>query len=76
MRIISLNGSIGRDLYGMLECEHCAKQQRLGGGYDDAFWHTSVLPAFHCLSCGMNRAGERKSPEVTAKNQADGVNGI
>jgi hypothetical protein len=76
MKILDLNGSIGRDLYGRLQCEHCHDIARLRGGYDDAFWHGKVLPALHCLKCGMNRAGQIKSQEVTASNQASGVNGI
>lgn len=76
MKIISLKNSIGRDLYGMLQCEHCGAEQKLSGGYDDAHWHNRVLPALHCAACGLNRAGEAKSPEVTARNQANGVNGI
>ena len=76
MKIINLKGSMGRDLYGMLQCEHCDALQKLRGGYDDGHWHNKVLPAFHCDACGLNRAGEAKSPEVTARNQANGVNGI
>ena len=76
MRIKSLKGSMGRDLYGKLECEHCGAEDELRGGYDDGHWHNRVLPAFHCKGCGANRAGEQPSPEVTARNQANGVNGI
>ena len=75
MKITNLT-SIGRDLYGMLECEHCGVTAKLSGGYDDAHWHNNVLPAFHCGACGKNRAGELPSPEVTARNRANGVNGI
>ena len=48
MKIISLDQGNGRDLYGMMKCEHCNTSARLSGGYNDAFWHESVLPAFHC----------------------------
>lgn len=76
MKITSLKGAVGRDLYGTIECEHCQSEQPLRGGYDDGHWHNKVLPAFHCMSCGKNRSGELHSPEVTARNHAAGVNGI
>lgn len=76
MKIISLKNGNGRDLYGKLQCEHCDAIEELRGGYDDGHWHNRVLPAFHCEACGKNRAGEQHSPEVTARNQANGVNGI
>ena len=70
MKIISLDQGNGRDLYGMMKCEHCNTSARLSGGYNDAFWHEKVLPAFHCKECGKNRAGELRSDEVTARNIA------
>jgi hypothetical protein len=76
MKIINLKSSIGRDLYGTLQCEHCDSLQELVGGYDDSHWHDRVLPAFHCATCGRNREGELKSAEVTARNRANGVNGV
>ncbi|WP_312905427.1 hypothetical protein [Stutzerimonas nitrititolerans] len=76
MKITSLKGSMGRDLYGTMECEHCGTSDKLFGGYDDGHWHNNVLPAFHCKACGKNRSGELHSAEVTARNQANGVNGI
>lgn len=76
MRIISLKGSMGRDLYGTLQCEHCDATDKLSGGYDDSHWHNRVLPAFHCRACGKNRAGELRSEEVTTRNQSIGVNGV
>ena len=76
MMITCTRGPIGRDLYGVIKCEHCGVSDKLSGGYDDSHWHNNVLPAFHCKACGMNRAGERASPEVTARNHANGVFGI
>lgn len=76
MKITSLKSYTSRDLYGTLECEHCGTSDKLVGGYDDGHWHNKVLPAFHCQQCGKNRAGELRSAEVTARNEAAGVNGI
>jgi hypothetical protein len=76
MKILTLKPTSGHDLYGKLVCEHCAEVADLSGGHSDGHWHDRVLPAFHCGACGLNRAGEEKSPEVTARNQANGVNGV
>lgn len=76
MKIYALNPGNGRDLYGRLLCEHCGRNEKLSGGYNDAHWHNNVLPAFHCKGCGKNRAGELASTEVTERNVANGVNGI
>lgn len=76
MHIFSLKLGNGRGLYGKLKCRHCNALEDLRGGYDDSRWHMNVLPAFHCKACGLNEDGEAKSPEVTARNQANGVNGI
>ncbi len=66
MRILDLSGSLGRDLYGKLQCEHCNAIEKLSGGYDDSYWHNRVLPSFHCKSCGKNRAGEVKADKESA----------
>lgn len=76
MKIHKLENGNGRDLYGTLECEHCAAHEPLRGGYNDGFWHTRVLPAFHCKTCGKNRAGELRTAEVIAKNDANHVYGV
>lgn len=76
MKILSIEAGNGRDLYGQLLCEHCDAVDELKGGYNDAHWHQRVLPAWHCGHCGRNRAGELRSAEVTARNRAQGVNGV
>lgn len=76
MKIVNIKPGNGRDLYGTIQCEHCGNSDKLVGGYNDGHWHEKVLPAFHCKTCGKNRAGETPSPQVTARNQANGVNGI
>jgi transcription elongation factor Elf1 len=41
-----------RDFTAALECEHCGATQTLSGGYDYAFYHTTVIPSINCQSCG------------------------
>lgn len=76
MYIEAISNQYGNDLYGTLKCEHCGSTEKLSGGYNDHFWHSKVLPSFHCTSCRKNRAGDMPSPEVQHAAQADGVNGV
>lgn len=76
MHLIKIENVRGRDFTGTLECEHCKAQAKLTSGYHDDHYHDKVIPAFHCDDCGRNRAGEFRSEEVTAKNVANGVNGV
>lgn len=78
MKLKFVKPTSSRDLYGKVECEHCGTEAELRGGYDDGFWHDKVLPAWHCKveTCGKNRAGELRTPEVVERNIANGINGV
>ena len=52
MKIKTILTQHRRDFTATLECEHCGATQTLSGGYDDAFYHTNVIPSIHCQSCG------------------------
>jgi len=39
-----------RDFRALFECEHCGYQEQ-GAGYDDAFFHSDVVPAKICQRC-------------------------
>lgn len=41
-----------RDFTATLVCEHCEHEQKLLGGYDDAFYHENVIPNIECNDCG------------------------
>jgi len=47
-RIISQNR---RDFTAEYVCEHCGHKST-GHGYDDTFFHQSVIPAMQCTECG------------------------
>ena len=40
-----------RDFIAVYECEHCGNTYE-GPGYDDGFFHWSVIPDWECGSCG------------------------
>jgi len=56
-----------RDFTAVYECEHCG-HTKTASGYDDAFFHNSVIPAMKCEECGKEagddyRALATKYPE-------------
>ena len=40
-----------RDFTAIYECEHCGHEST-HNGYDNSFFHESVLPQMKCASCG------------------------
>lgn len=58
MRLIEITYSHRNDFSGIIECEHCLSTEKLTSGYDDDYYHNSVIPAKKCKSCKKNRAGE------------------
>lgn len=45
-----------RDFTAIYECESCGVERK-GSGYDDANYHTNVIPKMVCKNCG------EKAPE-------------
>lgn len=46
------------------ECEHCGHTTKERGGYDDSYFHQTVIPAMKCEKCGKT-AGEDYRPLTT-----------
>jgi hypothetical protein len=57
MKIKEITFEMGNDFAAVMECEHCQSTQKLSSGYHDNFYHTRVIPAMTCKSCGKNRDG-------------------
>lgn len=60
-----------RDFTAWMGCEFCdAAPVKLTSGYDDAYYHTTVIPAMACGSCGHagneRETGPRTTPDVPA----------
>ena len=53
-----------RDFEAIMECEHCGNTEKLTSGYDDAYYHNSVIPEMKCEKCGKVASKEYK-PEST-----------
>lgn len=52
-----------RDFRAIFECEHCGAEYEMGG-YDDANFHSNVIPQFECRECGK-KATEDYKPLAT-----------
>ena len=39
-----------RDFRAVFKCEHCGHDEIISG-YDDAFYHTTVIPKMKCKNC-------------------------
>lgn len=64
MKIKKMLSQHRRDFTATMVCEHCAHEQKLSGGYDDAYYHNSVIPNMTCDSCGK-KANDTYVPRET-----------
>lgn len=61
MKIKQITSEHRNDFTAVMECEHCAAEEKLTTGYHDNYYHTKVIPGMYCGTCGYNRAGEQKA---------------
>ena len=50
MKIKKITWQNRRDFTAQYECEHCGAVVE-GGGYDDTYFHTTVIPQMICEKC-------------------------
>lgn len=65
MRIKARISQSRRDFTADYECEGCGHIER-GNGYDDAYFHESVIPAMCCKKCGKSSGEVTSAPVVPA----------
>ena len=51
MKIERILDQMRRDFTAIYKCEHCGATSE-GSGYDDAYFHKSVVPEMKCKECG------------------------
>lgn len=51
MRLIERKNQYRRDFQGIYECEACGNTTE-SRGYDDTYFHSVVIPAMTCPTCG------------------------
>jgi len=52
-----------RDFTAIYECGHCGHTEK-SYGYDDAYFHSNVIPNMKCGKCGK-KAGDDYTPQAT-----------
>lgn len=60
MKIKRITSQSRRDFDAVYECEHCGATEQ-GSGYDDSYFHNTVIPEMKCTGCGKS-AGEDYRP--------------
>lgn len=57
MKIKKINSQHRRDFQAEYECEHCG-DIKTAYGYDDSFFHNTVIPSMKCDSCGKTASDD------------------
>jgi transcription elongation factor Elf1 len=72
MKIKNIISQYRRDFTALMECEFCKKTEIDKTGYDDTFYHTSVIPNVHCKSCGKSTISGGGKIEAKETKYPDG----
>lgn len=51
MKIKEITSQYRRDIHYIAECEHCGHVTEEQIGYDDAYFHSTVVPDMECPEC-------------------------
>ena len=57
MKIKEILSQHRRDFQAIYECEHCGHTEE-GRGYDDAYFHGTVIPEMKCRKCGKKASDD------------------
>lgn len=74
MRIINIISQNRRDFRAHIECESCGNIEVLTNGYDDAYYHNTVLPEkIKCSKCGETTVSAGKTVDPLAPKYPEGM---
>lgn len=65
MKIKEIIDQHRRDFTAIYECQHCGHKVK-GRGYDDAYFHNTVIPEMECRKCGKTGGEITSAPTVPA----------
>ena len=72
MKILKMLSQSRRDFTATLICESCDHEEHLDTGYDDAYYHSSVLPNMKCSKCGESTLTSKTPVTVQATRYPEG----
>ena len=55
MKITQITSQNRNDFCADMECEGCGMNYHLTSGYNDGYYHQSVIPNMKCNGCGKSR---------------------
>lgn len=58
MKIQKITSQSRRDFSAIMECEHCGHTEINNYGYDDDFYHRTVIPEMQCKQCGKKASDD------------------
>lgn len=61
-----------RDFTGLYKCEGCGVKEKVGGCYDDDYFHSRVAPDKKCKSCGKSTNSVGIEPEKVITRYQEG----
>lgn len=64
MKIKKIISQHRRDFTALMECEHCGQESVLDNGYDDRYFHDTIIPKLVCGKCG-NSGIKAQKPTAT-----------
>lgn len=70
MKIKEITSQSRRDFWAIYVCEHCGQEERRSG-YDDAHFHSNVVPSLECGQCGKKSPADYRP--LTTKHDASVV---
>lgn len=70
MKIKQILNQHRRDFRADFECEHCGFIERNKSGYDDTYYHQSVVPTLKCPECNKTAPEDARA---LAPKYPDGV---
>lgn len=70
MKLIKVSDQMRRDFTGEYECESCG-HTKTGNGYDDRYFHHTVIPNMKCPACGESTVSLGLEPKPRATKYPD-----
>jgi hypothetical protein len=72
MKIKEITYQHRRDFSAIYKCEWCGHEQKDDSGYDDSFYHDSVIPNKKCKSCGESTLSKEGAIDNTETRYPEG----
>lgn len=63
-----------RDFTAIMECQFCKHEETNKSGYDDRYYHDTVIPNMKCDSCDKSTISEGEKIENTVTKYPDHYN--